>query len=70
MIRGVHAVPTTRTHMRPTFLKLAAFVLLAAPLSAQTADDVIAKYIAEQDTETDIRTFTAASSPTESQTLP
>lgn len=32
--------------MRPTFLKLAAFVLLAAPLSAQTADDVIAKYIA------------------------
>ena len=31
--------------MRPTLLTLAGFLFLAVPLSAQTADDVIAKYI-------------------------
>jgi hypothetical protein len=36
---------TTGTHMRPTLLKLAGLLLLAAPLSAQTADDIIARYI-------------------------
>ena len=32
--------------MRPNFLKLAALLLLAMPMQAQTADDIIAKYIA------------------------
>lgn len=36
----------TNMHMRRTLLALSALLLVAAPLAAQTADDIIAKYIA------------------------